>query len=592
MSDNQSEIVSHELQRIATNVPSFRRTEVVNLDDPDIESDFDSVFPKPFLVIVAAAFVVVLPFFFLGIPSGHDFEFHVNSWMEVLSQWKQGILIPRWAALAHYGYGEARFIFYPPFSWSLGAFLGALLPWKLVPGAYIWLVLTVSGCSMFALARTWLKTHDAIFASVVYAANPYHLVIVYWRSAFAELLASALLPVLLLCALRLEGNARKSVIPLALIVAGAWFTNVPAAIMVNYSLALLVAGLAVMQRAPVIWFRGLVAMVLGAALAGFYLLPVAHEQKWIEIGQVLGPGVRPQDNFLFTSINDADHNRFNRLVSIVAVAEIIVLLVAAFWVRYRRQIGGRLSWIVVGWGFATAISMFPFTLPLYRTLPELRFVQLPWRWLLALNVVFAVLLTTAFRRWSMRWLISAAMLFVLAMVWHRVQPPWWDTAADVAEMLDNQQSGIGYEGTDEYVPSGADPYEISRDARKVTYEGPGTARLHVRTWSFEAKSLTADVSQAGKLVLRLFDYPAWRVTVNGRMVAASSRQTTGQMMIPVAAGENQVQITFMRTWDRTLGGWISGITALLVVLEIAWIRFYRQGDGRREGTTSSSFDFE
>jgi 6-pyruvoyl-tetrahydropterin synthase related domain len=569
-------------------VPSFQRTEAVNFDHPNIECDLDSVFPKPFLVIAAAAFVVILPFFFLGIPSGHDFEFHVNSWMEVLSQWKQGILIPRWAALAHYGYGEARFIFYPPFSWSLGACLGALLPWKLVPGAYIWLVLTLSGCSMFALARRWLKTHDAIFASVVYAANPYHLVIVYWRSAFAELLASALLPALLLCALRLEGNARRSVIPLALIIAAAWFTNVPAAIMVNYSLAFLVAGFAIMRRSPWILVWGLIAVILGSALAAFFLLPAAYEQPWVAIAQVLGPGVRPRDNFLFTSINDADHNRFNRLVSIVAVEEIIVLLVAAFWVRYRRRMGGRTSSMVVGWGFAAAISMFSFTLPLYRILPELRFVQLPWRWLLALNVDFALLLTTAWRRWSMRLLICAAMLTALAIVWHRVQPPWWDTAADVAEMLDNQQSGIGYEGTDEYVPSGADPYEISRDARKVTYEGPGTARLHVHTWSFESKSLTADVSQTGKLVLRLFDYPAWSVTVNGQTVAASSRPVTGQMMIPVAAGENQVQITLMRTWDQTLGGWISGITALLIVLEIAGMGFHRQRDGRLEGTASSS----
>ena len=102
---------------------------------------------------MAAAFAVLLPTFFLGIPSGHDFEFHINSWMEVLSQWRLGILYPRWAALAHFGYGEARFIFYPPASWMLGAALGSFLPWKIVPGVYEWIALTLSGCSMFLLAR-------------------------------------------------------------------------------------------------------------------------------------------------------------------------------------------------------------------------------------------------------------------------------------------------------------------------------------------------------------------------------------------------------------------------------------------------------
>jgi 6-pyruvoyl-tetrahydropterin synthase related domain len=515
-----------------------------------------------------------MSFLFLGIASGHDFEFHMNSWMEVLSQWKQGILIPRWAALAHYGYGEARFIFYPPFSWMLGAFLGAILPWRLVPGAYIWIVLALSGCSMFLLARRWFTTRDAVFAAVLYAANPYHLVIVYWRSAFAELLASALLPVLLLSIVRLEGSVRKSVIPLGLIIAAGWFTNVPAAVMVNYSLALLVAAFAILERSPRVLFRGFMAAALGGALAGFYLLPAAYEKSWVAIAQVLGPGVRPEDNFLFTNINDADHNRFNLLVSIVAVSEIVPLLVAAFWARYRKRIEPRLWWLVVAWGFATTILMFSFTLPLYRHLPELRFVQLPWRWLLALNVSMALLLTAAFRRWAARLLICASLIAVLGIVWHRVQPPWWDTSADIAEMLDNQQTGIGYEGTDEYVPSGADPYEIDRNARKVTYDGPGTARLYVHSWNFESKSLTADVSQAGNLVLRLFHYPPWRVVVDGHTVATFSRQVTGQLMVPVAAGENQVQIIFVGTWDRTLGGWISGVAAFLVFFGIVGTRFH------------------
>ena len=51
---------------------------------------------------------------------------------------------------------------------------------------------------MFLLARRFLPRRDAIFAAALYAANPYHIVIVYWRSALAELLAGALLPLLLL----------------------------------------------------------------------------------------------------------------------------------------------------------------------------------------------------------------------------------------------------------------------------------------------------------------------------------------------------------------------------------------------------------
>ena len=37
------------------------------------------------IVIAAAAFAVEIPFFFFGTPSGHDVEFHLYSWLEVLS---------------------------------------------------------------------------------------------------------------------------------------------------------------------------------------------------------------------------------------------------------------------------------------------------------------------------------------------------------------------------------------------------------------------------------------------------------------------------------------------------------------------------
>lgn len=520
---------------------------------------------SPLLIIMLAAFAVLLPTFLLGIPSGHDFEFHVNSWMEVLSQWKHGILYPRWAALAHYGFGEARFIFYPPASWMLGAALGSVLPWKLVPGAYEWIALTLAGCSMFLLARSFLDRRDAIFAAAFYAANPYHIVIVYWRSAFAELLAGALLPLLLLYILRSEHEGRKTILPLGLIVAAAWLTNVPSAVMLTYSLVLLVAIVAILRRSPQILLIGAGALLLGLALAAFYIVPVVYEQKWVEIEQVLSPGVRPQDNFLFTQLNDADHNRFNLLVSSVAVAEITLAVVVCFLSRRWSARAPQVWWSLMAWGAAAALLMFSFSFLLYRILPELRFVQLPWRWLLCLNLALMLLLTMAWRKWLFRGLACVVMLAVLVWVWHSVQPPWWDNAADVAEMQDNQRSGSGYEGTDEYVPNGADAYETDKAAHQVSLDGAGSSQIHITQWAPELKSFTATVSLPGKLVLKLFNYPAWKVEVNGHPVQAGTIEVTGQTMIPVAAGENQVRIIFARTRDRLIGGFISFASGILLL---------------------------
>jgi hypothetical protein len=543
----------------------------------------------PLLIVSITAFAAEVPFFFRGSPSGHDFEFHLYSWLEVLAQWKQGIFYPRWAALAHFGYGEPRFIFYPPTSWLLGSLLSTVLPWTLASSVFIWIVLVMAGVSMFLLARRWMNRRDAIFAAALYTANPYHLVIVYWRSAFAELLASCLLPLLLLLVLRMAEEGWRALVPLAAVLAAAWLTNAPAALMVHYSLALLLVIVAWRRRSWRVLFVGAVAVGLGLLLSAFYLLPVLYEQRWINIAAAVSPGSSPQDNFLFVRTTDPVHDAFNRVVSWVAAAEIVATLAAAWAARRWAQnnepeaiaVGTQsgdcasLWYALTSWAAACTLLMLPLSNVLWDFLPKLRFMQFPWRWLLCLSFVFTFLLVVGVRRWWVRVAICATMLLVIATAWQRIQPPWWDTAADLREMQDNMESSVGYEGTDEYTPRGADATVIDKDARKVTVDGPEHAAIRVLRWDAESRLFTAEMSAPGRLVLRLFDYPAWRVEVNGRVVAAGTREGTGQMLVPVGAGANRVQITFRHTADRIIGGWISVFTVFCV---IAWIVIIGRSD--------------
>ncbi|MBV9343093.1 MAG: hypothetical protein JO159_19675 [Acidobacteria bacterium] len=523
----------------------------------------------PFPAIGLAAFAVVAPFFWLGIPSGHDFEFHFNSWIEVLNHWKQGVLYPHWAVLAHYDYGEARFIFYPPISWTIGAALGALLPWPLVPGAYIVIALVFCGCSMYLLARSRLSRSQALDAAMFYLANPYLLVIVYWRSAMAELLAAAYLPLLLLYLWRLEENGGRALAPLSWLLALGWLTNIPSAVIMNYSLAVIALTIAIRRRSPATLVSAALAVFLGAALAAIYLVPAFHEQKWVNLAQVLAPGVRPLDNFLFTLTEDQDHNRFNRLISLVAITETIMVAAMLYLSRgLRRQ---ELWRSMLLWSLLAIALMFRPTLGLWNYLPELRFVQLPWRWLLCLNVPFALGLVVAFHRPLMRMLIYAVAVTVLLIGWQRVQQPWWDSSADLREMVDNQHEGIGNEGTDEYVPAGADPYDIDRNAPEARFQGNGSARIKMDRWLAEKRLLAVDTTAPGILVLRLFNYPLWKVKDNGQDLRTETRPHTGEMLIPLRGGENHIRIAFVNGWDRGLGALISALA--VVAIEVMRRRF-------------------
>jgi len=569
--------------------------------------------------------VAITPFFWWGSPSGHDFEFHMFSWMEVLGQWKHGIAYPRWAALAYWGYGEARFLFYPPASWTLGAALGAALPWTMVPGAYCWIVLTLTGAAMYRLAREWLPAADALFAAVFYALNPYHLLIVYWRSAYAELLAAALLPLQLLCLLRIflreSEPGHRPTLGLSLTLAAAWLTNVPAAVMIYYA----TAGLALIFVAtgaatgaarvaarepswgPQVWrplvrtlIRTALAMLLGVGLASFYLLPAIYEQGWINISQVLSPGVRPHDNFLFTTIADPDHNRFNLLVSTVAVVEIGILAFAIWFSRRWRAkrrgaadpstssgqaFGGPIAssatavaadqspWVLLSaWGVVSAVLLLSVSNWLWQHLPKLRFVQLPFRWLLSMNAALAMLLAMAAKRWTWtsRFVASAVLLAAVIVAGYRIQPPWWEKASDIREMNDAIVDGTGYEGTDEYVPAGDDAYELNKTLPRISDASGAPVQSEMLAWGPTEKHFTVYAAAPQNVTVRLFSYPAWKVVVNGKPITTQKTDVTGLIVIPIAAGGSDVRIHFRRTIDRLLGNILSLIS--LAVLVVAWFR--------------------
>ncbi|HKM67053.1 MAG TPA: 6-pyruvoyl-tetrahydropterin synthase-related protein [Candidatus Acidoferrum sp.] len=520
-----------------------------------------------------ASLAVLLPFFWLGSASGHDFEFHVASWLDVAYQWKQGVLYPRWTAWTNYGFGEPRYIFYPPLSWMLGAALSLLLPISWAPAAFILFTQTLAGMSAFFLLRRLTTIRAAYLGAAFYAANPYALVVSYVRSDFAEQLACAIFPLLLLAALRLAGlleeeRPKLSAVTLfALPFAAVWLCNAPAGVIASYSMTLLFAWATLAQRSWRIAARAIAALALGFGLAGFYLLPAAYEQRWVNIGQALSSGLQPTQNFLFTRMDDPEHTWFNWMFSFCATALILLAALTALASRRfarnaDRSRASHSAWgVLLVLGIATSLMMIRLTTPLWNLLPKLRFVQFPWRWMSILALVCCCFLTAAIEhRRGWLWFVLVVVLAV-PLGWFLTQNTWWDPDEMGAQKA-AITNGTGYEGVDEYDPLDDDHLDLPKHAPLATIlladpedtdDKPPGAKIQIETWQPDKKKILVESSASARVAMRLVNYPAWRVEVNGKRVIPEKPDDTNQMLVPVAAGKSEIQIRFARTSDRSAG---------------------------------------
>jgi hypothetical protein len=537
-------------------------------------------------LIPVAALAAILPLAWWGPSCGKDFDFHLQSWLDVAAQMRHGVVLPRWNFLSAYNAGEPRYIFYPPLSWMLGGSLTLALPFAWVPLAVSWLALCVAGFSFRRLVCGWASPFAATTAACVYLANPFILFSIAARGAFGEIFAAALMPLLMEALVREE----PSVLALGLPLAGIWLSNVPGGVMAAYLyLALALAGMTAHRRNP--WTR-LCTYVAGAALAvaldAFFLLPAVHQRSLIHAGEPFIFPLRPTDSLFFARVLQGDGDAFLIRVGQLAAAMACVtfLLLGVDWLRTRQAPRRRIAAITAA---MVVVVCFMLTAPaavLWRALPGLYILQFPWRLLLLMAMCLAIAWALAFAKMP--------------------APPWRTAAASLAivsalsigafhlyiERCIAQENPLGVqeqltllhhspEPIDEYVAAGADPERMRPDNPSFWFASdplayavgttpnpastvpgaampavPGQARLSETPLAF-----SVNAARAGFVVVNLQAYPNWRVTRNGEAMAALPVRPDGLLVVPIDAGESRIAIRWRHGWDEWVGGVMSVLAA-------------------------------
>jgi hypothetical protein len=233
---------------------------------------------------------------------------------------------------------------------------------------------------------------------------------------------------------------------------------------------------------------------------------------------------------------------------------------------------------------------------IWKHTPHMKFLQFPWRWLVALSFVACVLASMTLDKiranvrasWFLL-LIIAAMAVGGGLLFF--QP--CDDEDAVSAQVAGFRTGQGTQGTDEYTPVGADGAAIQQELPLVrvlrapqddtagSSLGPNpdwkagdpgsiTARVDAQQWNAEHWLIHVVTPEAGYAVLRLMEYPSWRVTVDGKPAQDRPGRDDGLMAVPVLAGSHAIEVQWSASRDVIDGRAFSTI-ALLALAVVAML---------------------
>ncbi|MBZ0100806.1 MAG: hypothetical protein K8I65_01430 [Thermoanaerobaculia bacterium] len=275
-------------------------------------------------------------------------------------------------------------------------------------------------------------------------------------------------------------------------------------------------------------------------------------------------------------------------------------LLSAPWVARRAGATAperrRRVWLLAALTVAALAMTTPLSRPLWEVVPGLRYVQFPFRWLLPATVGAALLAGAAVTALPLRWRPHASALAAATALWlvgpllepryvffdrERAAPVWVERAQleqaredprlvspdawfDAATLHRRMVTGTS---SDDYLPRSV--------TARVPPAGPAAeplaAGIEVVTagWGYPEVRAEVAVTAAAPLALHQFDFPGWRVEVDGTPRAHRTEAGRGRIVVDLAPGDRRVVARFGPT---PLGRFAAGLSLVAAVLLAVAVR--------------------
>jgi hypothetical protein len=529
------------------------------------------------LVPYLAALVSCAPLIAGGFPLGHDWTFELARVAEFGHALKEGQFPPHWAPNLYGGYGSPVFLFYAP-AFSALANAGALIAKTPAWGASLVLVL-FSFLGVFSVRRLFaaipgVDPQGGRIAATLFALNPYLIGDKLLRNANAEFIALCVLPFALLGLVRIGRQPLWG----AFVIAGALAASLLSHNLTSLvCLALLVVG--------TLWLYGLrgsvqiqlhwaVGVAIGLLVAAFVWLPALTLREWVHLDELT------QGKFNF-------HNQWKSVGELFSYSQFfsaglltpIAFAFGAFaFIRHsgtempgRRLLAGMLAAALIFASLQFSVSSF-----VWESIPWLRFMQFPWRFMGPLALVTSVaagiaasrLLTDASGR--MRLVAELCVLAIcIANAWPQLAryeplPPMLQRTIQKAVQPGKLRRGpLNVSVLDEYLPVGANREIWKREARaggRTVIMNQPEAEIEVLEERGSRMMLRVDAPSGSRLRVARWYFPGWRARLDGIPIPIESNPMGG-IDLEVAAPGGLLELAHHPPRSRQVGLALSGLGA-------------------------------
>lgn len=540
-----------------------------------------------FITLFGLSLLAIIPFFHSGFFNIHD-DAQIQRVFEMKSALFDGSFPVRWVGDLGYGLGYPIFNFYGPLPYYLGAIFSIFSSPLIATKIMIAIGVVGSSFSMYFLAKEFWGKIGGLLSAILYLFAPYHALNVYVRGDIGEVYAYLFAPIIFYAIWKYYKTSKYSFIIIgSLSYCGLIISHNLSAMMLSPFIIFVTILLALLKRKYSIFF----IPVLGIMISSFYFIPALSEIKYTNLMSAIGGTADFHDHFvcpiqLWSSpwmfggsskgCIDGLSFRLGKLHFIFIAAAISL----ALWFFKKEK---EKSIIVLLSGSFLLLAIFLMldqSKFIWEAVPQMKFFQYPWRFLLAASLFSSFLAGSIIYFLSkiqtqknkiVLYGIYLVLLVSPIILYSKLFVPQTYLEKN-SEDYTNQYSlsWTTSKISDEYMPPNfskpKSPNEIIKN--KISADGVMIERISQKSNKLRVEIFSPESSD---ITIHIPFFPAWRFYLNGQPV--NYKITNTGVLISIPKGRSAVEARFKQTNIEMIANFIT-VSGILILF--AGIIYYKR----------------